>query len=174
MMNLQRGYSLVNYPAPRDEWRGHIVLVGECPSPGWDGRADHILLGQAFCGVPGKPGHLANLAGLNFASYLEIFDRVNVLEEHVSKWGKHHERRAAGQVKKILEAAEDRPILVLGRQASNSMGIERNTPFLSVVGNIYVFPHPSARNRWWHNLTHVRDAKTFIRKLVRSVHPKYA
>ena len=182
-MIVSRGWSLTgNVGVPRADRRGHLVLVGECPAPNWNGKPDHIMTGGSFCGIPGTPGQLAKSCGLSYRQYFEVFDRTNVYDQKARAWRRHHRDRARSNADRILDQlCEGREIIVVGRRAAQAFGLE-HADFLSSheietefgMVPIHLAPHPSGKNHWWNDPQNRWQAARFLRGIVRRAAPCYA
>ena len=70
-----------------------------------------------------------------------------------------------------LEQGEPRKILMMGRKVRRAMGRNGDWDYLSwfkfYKHDAVVFPHPSGVNRWWNDPVNERQARFFLRELLR-------
>jgi hypothetical protein len=52
---------------------------------------------------------------------------------------------------RVLKHIGKRPVVVLGREAWNVLGLERSAPFFSRRCGVYLIPHPSGRTRLYNS-----------------------
>lgn len=167
---------------PRPEKKRCAVVVGECPAPRWDGRAETI------CAFSAGFRRFWKLAGfLHRSDYLLFFDRANVVgriwSEREEPWPREEAAEAA---EKIMQLARGRDVFLLGARVARAFNVAADVPWLSSVlrqshehldfglveqvhppTRLHKIPHPSGRNRWWNDRENERAAARYLREQVR-------
>lgn len=146
------------------------LLVGEAPSK-------NEVTEQPLMGRVGR--RMADVCGVTYEQYLEMFDRVNLL--HVRQDTKEkgfefdHAKAASAAHDLFLNGTikSDRVVLMLGWRVTRAFfsGVEfKDRRYFSEhrVGTIkfYALPHPSGVNRWWNDPGNYTTACAFMRKIV--------
>jgi hypothetical protein len=136
------------------------LLIGQAPSR--DGATN-------FEGSSGK--FLATLCGLSHAGWMDLFERVNVLQNFPG-------RKHRGDHFPIAEAIEvaERMDHLLRRRRSVFIGLRVATAFgmriapltwypVPYEGEVALCPHSSGLSRWWNDANNRKDAERFWRDL---------
>lgn len=157
-----------------------------------------LIVGQAPGRTPGEPlagrvgRRLAALCGLTERTYLEAFDRMNVLEEWPGKAGRGDTFRLVDAIpaarQRVLPLLPERTHVVLLGGAA--LAVERA---LTQAGHsdardlswarfvwhhvrigvrstvaLTCCPHPSGASQWWNKPENVQEARRFWTELTRS------
>ena len=149
--------------------RNKIVLVGFSPSHTGDPK-------EPLAGV-GSGHRLAKLCGLDVATYLRTFDRINLHYETPKK--NDRVTRLVGEASASMFRARfaGRKIILLGKDVARAFGFNDNDKMLEWIkmtsSNIFLpltyfalLPHPSGLNRWYNEPRNVRRAERFLRREV--------
>lgn len=142
-------------------------MVGEAPSRSLaDPR--QILVRKDLC----------ELCGVSKARFVELYDRVNVLDEWPGKHPSGGDRfvmsegvRGARQIMRDVGLRYDH-IVLLGRRVERCFTMDPNPWFdqfslehFGCPANFYICPHPSRVSRWWNDPSNVTCAKIFWREM---------
>jgi uracil-DNA glycosylase len=148
------------------------LLIGEAPGrstpPGWPAffgrdRSARVLwqLGFRVSRAADRPGNV---------------DAMNLIDFYPgAKWPTEHARTCAHGLMHSLQARSR--VVLVGRQVARAFGAleswdwfewfwlhadheERTGPRFAIM------PHPSGLNRWWNDPRHMRQARTFVDKLL--------
>lgn len=139
-----------------------VIIIGQAPS----------RLSDAAEPLSGRSGErLARLCGLDLATFLVRFERLNVAENWPGKAGKgdryfgaREARRAADDLRSLLAG---RSVVVLG--SANAAAFRLTVPAFRFqqVGEARIAwsPHPSGVNLWWNDPANEDRARRFWRQL---------
>lgn len=145
------------------------ILLGQAPARSGDGRP--------FSGASGRK--LCALTGLEYYDELaEAFDLRNLVTEVQMR-----KARSKGDLFPKATAREnwdkmkyrlpmDFVLLCAGRQVASIVGVgkepffSRTVRVFSVVGIVYVIPHPSGISHWWNDPQNVREAQAFLKRVI--------
>lgn len=143
------------------------LLIGQAPGPNTDPSTPlHPYPGSA------TGAKLAAIMGLTPERYLEVFDRINLLNEfpgrhnHCDKFPVVSARIAASAIIPLLV---NRRVVFVGRNVSNSFGYKGALPFHEwhfnprVPFHFAVVPHASGRNHWYNKDGNKEVAQKFWR-----------
>lgn len=139
------------------------ILIGQAPSRTSDP-------GEALSGRSGE--RLAALCGLDLPTFLDAFERHNVLPYWPGKDGKG-DRYTPAEIRHraelIASVIRGRKVVVLG--IINARVLSITWPmfwFRPHCGALFAWaPHPSGINRWWNDVLNVSLAEAFWRELAR-------
>jgi hypothetical protein len=137
------------------------VLVGIDPGPG---KAGVPPLDAGYA----SGGRIAALCGLSGGQYHDRFDRVN-LYPHPDVPPEHDLEAGVN----LLPILRGRRVVTLGDRVSRVLGVTGLFDWAVRPGGFVgaAMPHPAGRNRWWNAPEHTRNAKGFLRSLLKpSVH----
>ena len=156
-----------------------LVLVGQAPS-------------KTSGGVPlaGRSGRfLAELCGLDFETYLDTFERMNLLDDWpgpaVPKGDQFPVKEGRARAREIAPSLDGAHVLLLGRKVAACFHARR-IPYMSwftqqgvlqrggdrlgeYAFETAVFPHPSGVNHWWNRTENRERARDFLRDLLEEV-----
>jgi hypothetical protein len=108
--------------------------------------------------------------GLNRKTYLDSFDRVNLLQQ--DRWSAPAARASANRLA-VLDAEYRRTYVLLGRKVSEAFALyECAMPSLVRRGDvsaIVVLPHPSGRNRAWNDPGLVATCRKILREVLPNI-----
>jgi uracil-DNA glycosylase len=161
--------------APR---AGKPLIIGQAPARGNDGKLP-------FAGASGS--RLALLAGVGGSGdeLPEHFTMVNVLRKYPGSNGKGDNfdltaaRLRARRLRMKLSTVKSRHIILMGNNVARSFGIRpfkadrfkmvdkwQAGPDIYDEHAVYLFPHPSAINRYWNEREHQLAAARFLRRIL--------
>lgn len=143
------------------------ILIGQAPSRTSDP-------GEPLSGRSGE--RIAALCGLDLPTFLDTFERYNVLPYWPGKDGKG-DRYTAAEIRHRAELIHSfiagRKVVILG--VINARVLSVTWPMFSFrphCGAQFAWsPHPSGINRWWNDLLNVSLAESFWRQLAQEHHP---
>lgn len=156
-----------------------LLIVGEAPSR---------TTSEPLSGRSGA--RIAELMGLTTETFVERFDRVNLLDEYPGSDGKGTAFPFLPAMARAFELREGpwTHYLLLGRRVAGAFGLRDDAEFLrwyELVGlrivvpdgelfprssepkRAVVLPHPSGIVRWWNTTANRRAARAFLRRLER-------
>ncbi len=144
------------------------LIIGEAPGKN----------GDASMPCEGRIGaRLASCAGITFDEYLDLFDRVNLLDEQPqdAPKGMAFNVKLAGKVAHQMELTMPRwPfILLLGKRVAAAFKFTSVNYFQQVAIDgipTWVVPHPSGVNRWWNSFDNELQMIRFMRGIVMRLH----
>lgn len=129
--------------------------------------------GNPAAPLEGRVGQrLADLMGIEFAEYLDVTDRTNLLpkfpgrrrETGAKRGGDHFPLKKAKWHARRLKI-EDRIVVLLGKGVARAF--ELDVDFLTVHehrgATVAIIPHPSGKNLWWNDPANVAAATDFLR-----------
>jgi len=141
---------------------GKLILIGQ--APGRNGDPSRPLEGR-------NGRRLAKLAGIAEDEYLEITDRMNLLDRWPGKKGKGDEwpvAEAEASANEMLPNLSGRRVLLVGRNVAKAFGFG-DLPWLEwrkLEGmEVAVIPHPSGIVLWWNDKENRQAAKKFLREV---------
>lgn len=115
----------------------------------------------------GAGRRLFNATGMKLKDYMDVFERINLLE--APEWSMPTARQAAAKIKDRLKG---RRIIVLGSQAWTALGLPKKDildPHHASDGTRWIMlPHPSGKNVWYNDETNRAKVKKFFERF----HPK--
>lgn len=139
---------------------GKILLIGQAPNR--TGNPKAILEGRL-----GRK--IADLCGITFDEYVELFDRINILDCWPGKSGKGDvfpKAEAARQAMRIKIHERD-CVVMLGQGVARSFGIKAEFLRWTFLGStrVLILPHPSGINRWYNDPQNTRKARKIMHRL---------
>lgn len=148
------------------------LLIGQAPGP----RSDPADPLAGRCGA-----RLAGLCGIEQTRFLELFERVNLLDKFPGKAGKG-DRFDVNKARKkaidllLLGTMRDRRVVMLGANVARTFGFPPSEQLLwSMIDGggfqVAFCPHPSGVSRWWNEKTNVAKALLFWRELAADAVP---
>lgn len=147
------------------------LLIGQAPAKYSEGH-------RALCGITGR--HLAMLAGMHTAAFMEAVDTVNVLDRFPGS-AEHGDlfpmREARERAEDMLPLLQGRRVLFVGmnvavafrQRCAGVLAWHETTQRLGEYVASYTFaviPHPSLVNRWWNDHDNRVRAARFLRDLL--------
>lgn len=146
------------------------LLIGQAPGPNTDPARPLYPFPASSAG-----GRLCKFMGISVDEYLEIFDRVNLLQEFPGKEGKEDKfppRLAKVAAAAILPLLEGRAVVFLGRNVANSFGYSAlgfhswdYHPGLRM--QLACVPHSSGRSHWYNSPENVQRSIDFWQEHIR-------
>ena len=143
------------------------LLIGQAPGPNTDPARPLYPFPASSAG-----GRLCKFMGISVEEYLDIFDRVNLLQEFPGKEGKEDKfppRLAKVAAAAILPLLSGRTVVFIGRNVANSFGFS-SLGFHSWDHHpdhgmkMACVPHSSGRSHWYNNPDNVRQSVSFWRE----------
>lgn len=134
-----------------------ILVVGEMPgSP---------LGGPPLEGATGA--RLAELMGLQWADYLRVTERLNLVPSWRLSWPAVDARARAASLARLFPR---RRSILLGRRVAEAFGIECLTGVFEAPegGLVMTLPHPSGRNRWYNSDGNRQTARLLLALMMRA------
>lgn len=154
------------------------LLIGQAPGPNTDSARPLHPFPASSAG-----GRLCKFMGISAEEYLEIFDRVNLLQEFPGKEGKEDKfppRLARVAASAILPFLVGRTVVFLGRNVATSFGYKtidfHSWDYHPDLGmRIACVPHSSGRSHWYNKPENVEKSLDFWqRHLQEKMHPRVA
>lgn len=143
------------------------LIVGEVPGKG----------GDATKPIEGRvDARLAACSGLQLTEFLQLFDRINLLQEQPqdAPKGMAFNVKAAGRVARELERTftPGMTVVLLGKRVGAAFGMTKTDYFDWFALNhakAVIVPHPSGASRWWNALDNELQMIKFMHKLVKEL-----
>lgn len=144
-----------------------VLLIGQAPGPNTDPELPLYPTSKTSTG-----GRLQELMGISREEYLDLFDRINLLNEFP---GRHRRdaKIAAAAVRPLLHS---RTVVLVGRNVAQSFGLDADFHDwmewpLNECGMclVSVIPHPSGRNHWYNDKSNRLAARRFWRDTIKNL-----
>lgn len=156
------------------------LLIGQAPGPNTSPWAVLYPRPRTSAG-----GRLVSLMGLDVRTYLRLFQRINLLQEHPGRWSRDdcwpsREGRVAAMA--VWPLLANRTVILVGRNVAKSFALDQ-LPFHRLIPGLEAarlrpepspwarvhpqavacIPHPSGRNRWYNREERREEARAFWR-----------
>lgn len=137
------------------------LLIGQAPGPNTDPAVPLVPWPGDSAGA-----RLAALAGFDPQTFLETFDRINLLQtfpgrgKRDDKFPRRDARIAAAAIRPLLA---HRHVILVGRNVAQAFGFEQFSyhEWFNYGFPVAVVPHPSGRNHWYRKPGHEEIARDF-------------
>lgn len=151
-----------------------ILLIGQAPGPNTDPALPLYPYSRTSTG-----GKLQELMDLSRLQYLDLFDRINLLNKFPGRQARddrfpmREAKIAASAIKPLLHS---RTVVLVGRNVANAFELEAdfhdwmewplNEGGVCLVA---VVPHPSGRNHWYNQKKNKQAARRFWRTTIKNL-----
>jgi len=140
------------------------------------GQAPHKSAAENFRPlIDGKCGYkLAEICEIKHEEYAQIFETTNLINKYMGKYGKGDIfpiKKARKKAQELWLKLDYDIIILAGKSVANAFNIKAEYFQRIKIEDreIVIIPHPSGINRWWNKKENEREAKNFMKKLIKEI-----